>query len=65
MSRLDIADLLADAFGPCGALRSDLLEVATAKGAHPRIIDDLRALPDRRYTCMRDLWPWLSEVPVP
>jgi hypothetical protein len=46
---------------PGRALRSELLEVAMAKGVHPGVLDELYALPDRRYANMRDLCSWVPE----
>lgn len=65
IERLDIADLVADAFGPRGATTADILEIARARGAHPRVLVQLRKLPERRFATMRDLWTYLPDVEVP
>jgi hypothetical protein len=36
--------------------RDDLVVVALRQGAHPAIVNTLRALPDRRYRTARQLW---------
>lgn len=64
VTRLEIADLIEDAFGPAGTDRTALLAVAAKKGAHPVVVDKLGELPDRRFRSMRELWDYLPEVPV-
>ena len=64
LTRIEIADLVADAFGPDGATREDLLAIATSKGAHPVVLEKLRELPDRHFSTMRALWHYIPEVPV-
>jgi hypothetical protein len=64
LTRIQIADLIADAFGPGGTDRSTLLAVAAEKGAHPALLQKLGALPDQRFRTMRDLWDHIPEVPL-
>lgn len=64
LTRIEIADLVADAFGPDGATRAELLATATAKGAHPLVLEKLRELPDQRFRTMRALWDFIPEVPI-
>lgn len=64
VTRIEIADLVEDAFGPGGADRSSLHAAAAAKGAPPVILDKLGELPDRRFRSMRELWDYIPEVPV-
>lgn len=64
VTRIDIADLIADAFGPTGADRSALLATAAEKGAHPAVLEKLAELPDHRFRSMRELWNHIPEVPV-
>jgi hypothetical protein len=64
VTRLEIADLVEDAFGPAGADRATLLAVATEKGAHPVVVEKLGELPDRRFRIMRELWDFLPDVPI-
>jgi hypothetical protein len=64
VTRLQIADVLGDAFGPTGADKADLLATAARAGAHPAVLEELHKIPDRRYRTMRALWDHLPEVPV-
>lgn len=64
VTRLEIADLVEDAFGPGGTDRAALLAVAAEKGAHRVVVAKLGELPDRRFRSMRELWDYLPEVPV-
>ncbi len=64
VTRIDIADLIPDAFGPRGADRAALLATAAEKGAHPAVQAKLTELPDRRFRTMRELWDHIPEVPV-
>ena len=64
LTRLEIVDLIEDAFAPGGATRSALLAVAAQKGAHPAVLEKLGELPDRRFRTMRDLWQHLPDVPL-
>lgn len=64
VTRLEIADLIEDAFGSAGTDRAALLAAAATKGAHPVVVDKLGELPDRRFRSMRELWDYLPEVPV-
>lgn len=62
MTRLEIADMLGDAFGPAGADRAALVAVATKNQADPDVLQRLRTLPDRRFRTMRDLWDLLPDT---
>ena len=64
LTRIEIADLVADAFGPDGATRAELLATAIEKGAHPVVLEKLGELPDRRFRTMRALWHYIPEVPI-
>jgi hypothetical protein len=64
VTRIDIADLIGDAFGPSGADRAALLATAAEKGAHPVVLEKLTELPDQRFRTMRELWDHIPEVPV-
>jgi hypothetical protein len=64
LTRIEIANLVADAFGAKGADRSDLLAVAVQRNAPPSMLDKLRELPDRHFRSMQDLWYHIPEVPV-
>jgi hypothetical protein len=64
VTRIEIADMVGDAFGPKGADRSAVLAMAATKNAPPRVLETLGQLPDIRFRSMRDLWDHLPEVPV-
>lgn len=64
VTRIEIADLVEDGFGPRGASRDDLLIAAARRGADPRVLTTLETLPDRRFRTMRELWEHLPEVPL-
>jgi hypothetical protein len=64
VTRIQIADLVGDAFGPGGADRAGLVDAATGKRGDPRVLEALRRLPDRRFPTMRDLWRHLPDMPV-
>ncbi len=64
VTRIQIADLVGDAFGPDGAETADLLLVARAKAASPAVLLELDRLPDRHFRHMRDLWEFLQGIPV-
>jgi hypothetical protein len=64
LTRLDIADLVQDAFQPPGATRDEILAAATRNGVPPRVIELLHAIPDRRFRSMRELWVHLPDLDV-
>lgn len=64
VTRIEIADLVGDAFGPAGAEKASLLSTAAHQGAHPAVLDKLGELPNRRFRTMRDLWDHLPDVPI-
>lgn len=64
VTRIEIADLVENAFGPAGAHRSALLAAAAERGAAPVLLAKLGELPDRHFRSMRDLWDHLPEVPL-
>lgn len=64
VTRLEIADIIEDTFGPRGAARADLLATATTKNAPPQVLEALSQLPDIQFPTMRHLWGHIPEVPV-
>jgi hypothetical protein len=62
VTRSEIADTIADA--PLPADRSDLLAAAVTAGARPEVITLLETLPARTFGTLRDLWPYLRQVPI-
>lgn len=64
VTRVEIADLIGEAFAPRGASRSELIEHAAEADARSQVISVLERLPDARYGRLRDLWEHLFDVPV-
>lgn len=64
VTRVAIADVVADAFEVGGAGRSDILATATRRNAPPAVLDRLGELPDRHFSHVRELWRHMPEVPV-
>jgi hypothetical protein len=62
-ARLELAELLGEAFGPDGASRDDVLTCARSR-SHPAVVEMLGRLPDRKYTTMRELWNELLKLPI-
>ncbi len=64
VTRMDIADVVEDAFTQPPASKGDLLEAAASGQAPTELVAVLEQLPDQQYRTMRDLWPHLATVPV-
>lgn len=64
VTRVEIADCIADTFQDGEATRVKLVERATARSARPEVLATLESLPDRKYATLRDLWHYLPDVPV-
>lgn len=64
VTRLEMVDIVANAFRSSNPTRAELLGVAVQEGARPQIIELLQSLPDRRYQDVRDVWTELPQVPV-
>lgn len=64
VTRIQIADLVCDAFGPAGATRRELLAAAEANDAPEHVVQHLQTLPATHFRRMRDLWDHLRDVPV-
>lgn len=64
VTRIQIADLVCDAFGPTGASKQEFLATANAKNAPVQVIRHLQSLPTVHFRQMRDLWDHLQDVPV-
>ncbi|MFW6725039.1 hypothetical protein ACHZ98_33865 [Streptomyces sp. MAR4 CNY-716] len=62
VTRLEIADLLADRFDT-GAADTRELRAAAAR-SRPEVRAVLEQLPQRRYSTLRELWEDLPTVPV-
>ena len=62
--RVQIADCVARAFVQPPASRADLVEAASTVGARAEVLAVVQALPERQYTNLRELWPYLAEVPI-
>ncbi len=64
VTRLQIADLVEDAFGPDGADTAALLDTARDQGGSPEVLACLERLPRRHFRRMQDLWAHLEGLPV-
>lgn len=63
VTRLEIAEAVAQAFGERGASRDEIVETARS-ASRPEVVEVLRGLPDRRYGRLNELWEELHDVPV-
>lgn len=64
VTRIEIADVIEDAFSHPPVTRSDLLAHATAHRARVDILETLSRLPDRSFRSLGELWPHLPGVPA-
>lgn len=64
VTRLEIADVVENAFDAPPASKADLLAWATANRARVEVIDTLNRLPEGSFRSLRDLWQHLPGVPV-
>jgi hypothetical protein len=64
VTRVEILDVLDDAFISGPTTRHQLVGVARAQGARTELVSLLEDLPDRQYTHQRQLWVDLPHVPV-
>ncbi|WP_166355997.1 DUF2795 domain-containing protein [Phytoactinopolyspora limicola] len=64
VTRIEIADLVEDAFGRRPATKAELLDRANANHARSEVLATLDRLPDVDFRTLRDLWPHLSSIPV-
>ncbi|MBV7697448.1 DUF2795 domain-containing protein [Streptomyces sp. TRM70350] len=62
VTRIEIADRLAGLFANGAVSKHDML--IAAADARPEVLEVLSALPDRRYTELRQVWEDLPRVPV-
>jgi hypothetical protein len=64
VTRVQIADHVAGAFGPGGTTKDQLLFTAENNHAPAAVLEQLYRLPERHFSQLRDVWPFLAEVPV-
>jgi hypothetical protein len=64
VTRTEIADVMAGALGRGSRSADEIVSFAVAAGARPEVVAQLRGLPQRSYSHLRDLWPELADVPV-
>lgn len=64
VTRVEIADHIAGAFGHGSVTRDDLIGEAVRTGARDAVIHLLRRLPVGPFRDMRQLWPALPDVPI-
>jgi hypothetical protein len=64
VTRVEIADHIAGAFGRGPVTRDDLIREAVRTGARDAVIRLLRRVPAGPFRDMRQIWPALPGVPV-
>lgn len=64
VSRVEMVDVVANAFRVASPTRQEILSAAIEHRARPAVIQHLERLPERRYTDVRDIWTELPDVPV-
>ncbi|MGH3487702.1 MAG: DUF2795 domain-containing protein [Actinopolymorphaceae bacterium] len=64
VTRVEILDVLDDAFAVGPASRGQLVSAARAQGARAELVVLLEELPDRQYVHQRQLWVHMPNVPV-
>ncbi len=64
VTRVEILDVLDDAFAVGPASRGQLIGAARAQGARVELVALLEELPDRLYVHQRQLWVHMPNVPV-
>lgn len=64
VTRVEILDVLDDAFAVGSASRGQLIGAARAQGARAELIALLEQLPERHYVHQRQLWVHMPNVPV-
>lgn len=64
VTRVEILDVLDDAFADGPANRATLVATARAQGARPELIALLEQLPERTFVHQRQLWVHMQDVPV-
>lgn len=64
VTRVEIAEVVADAFEVGIPDRDTLIRVASQNGARPEVLTTLEKLPERRFSGLRQLWEVLRKVPV-
>lgn len=64
VTRMEIAEHIADAFDGDAVHRIDVLQAAGEDGARSEVVRVLERLPQRRYYRLTDVWSVLPDVPV-
>lgn len=64
VTRLEIAEHVADVFDTVPVSRSEVLAAAVKTRARTEVVEILEQLPDQTYPNLRSLWAHLSEIPV-
>jgi hypothetical protein len=64
VTRVEILEVLDDAFAVGPASRGELVKAAQAQGARLELVSLLEQLPDRHYIHQRQLWVHMPHVPV-
>jgi hypothetical protein len=63
-SRIEIAEIVGDAFEGGPVTKSDLLAAARDRQARAEVLAQLERLPEGPFKDLRSLWPELPGVPV-
>ncbi|MGW0231911.1 DUF2795 domain-containing protein [Actinopolymorpha singaporensis] len=64
VTRVEILEILDDAFATGPASRGQLVQAARAQGARREVVSLLEQIPDRHYIHQRQLWVHMPQVPV-
>lgn len=64
VTRVEIAVAISDAFAQGNADRAEILAAAATGASRSAVMETLKALPDRRYGKLNELWEHLDHVPV-
>ena len=65
VTRIELYYAVEQAFAAAPVQRTDLIDVARARGVRAEVIDALANLPDDiRFAHMRDLWPHYPGMPT-
>lgn len=64
LTRLEILDAIEQVFATPPVTTSEILATAEESGARAELLAALRQLPERRFDNVRDLWNYLSDIPV-
>jgi hypothetical protein len=64
VTRVEIVEHVAAAFDGEPSARDQLLELARQRGARSAVLRALEELPHGPFRQVRDLWPFLPDMPI-